>query len=248
MAQVHAFNQRSQEHLRNVKEAAAKAKPAMHPVALVVMCVASLFIILAAAYTWWHNYELFSRGTSSKVVAGFPATLLDGTLVLLIPAAIWWFTSKTQKVVAGIAHVVLFIIVGFHTVLNNSLRTGEPLGDGMKAYLQVGIYASFLLVLGIWIVLIHLDSRVKQHSEEAKLNEETAMKAHELGMKAQQFELEQKEADLEFEMAKARALHIARMKAYGSEAVVEAFTEFEQQAAIIEARDIKGLLPKAERR
>jgi hypothetical protein len=248
MAQVYAFNQQSQEQLRNVKEAAAKAKTAMHPVALVVMCVASLFIILAAAYTWWHNYELFGRGTSSKVVAAFPATLLDGTLVLLIPAAIWWFTSKTQRVVAGLAHVVLFVIVGFHTVLNNSLRTGEPLSEGMRAYLQVGIYASFLLVLGIWILLIHLDSRVKQHTEEAKLNEETAMKAHTLGMKAHQFELEQKEADLEFEMAKARALHIARMKAYGSEEVVEAFTEYEQQAAIIEARDIKGLLPKAERR
>jgi hypothetical protein len=49
-------------------------------------------------------------------------------------------------------------------------------------------------------------------------------------------------------MAKARALHIARMKAYGSEEVVEAFTEYEQQAALHEARDIKGLLPKAERR
>lgn len=41
----------------------------------------------------------------------------------------------------------------------------------MKAYLQVGIYASFLLVLGIWILLIHFDSRVKQHEDEARLNE-----------------------------------------------------------------------------
>lgn len=245
MAKVFAFNQQSQDQLREVKEAVEKAKTTMHPVALVVMVIASVFILLAAAYTWYHNYELFSRGTSNKVVAGFPATLLDGSLVLLVPAAIFWFTSKTQRVVAALAEVVLFLIVGFHTVLNNSLRTGDPLGDGMKAYLQVGIYASFLLVLGIWILLIRLDSRVKQHEEEAKLNEEASAKAHALGVKATKFELEQKEADLEFEMAKARALHTARMKAYGSEEVVSAFTEYEQQAAMIEARDIKGLLPKA---
>lgn len=245
MAQVVAFNQQSQQQLKNVKDAVKQVKTKIHPVALVVMVVASIFILLAAGYTWWHNYELFSRGTSSKVVAGFPATLLDGTLVLLIPAAIFWFTSPTQRVVAGISHVLLFFIVGFHTVLNNSLHTGEPLGDGMKAYLQIGIYASFLLVLGIWILLIHLDSRVKQHGEEARLNEEAAQKAHELGVMATKFEIEQKEADLEFEIAKARALHNARMKAYGSEQVLDAFVEYEQQAALIEARDIKGLLPKA---
>jgi hypothetical protein len=118
----------------------------------------------------------------------------------------------------------------------------------MKAYLQVGIYASFLLVLGIWILLIHLDSRVKQHSDEAKLNEEAAARAHALGVKATKFELEQKEADLEFEMEKARALHIARMKAYGSQEVIEAFAQYEQEAALIEAREIKGLLPKAQSR
>lgn len=245
MAQVFAFNQQSQQQLKNVQQAVERAKTTTHPVAIVVMCLVGLFILLAAAYTWWHNYELFQRGTSSKVVAAFPATLLDGSLVLLIPAAIFWFTAPLQRIVAGISHVVLFLIVGFHTVLNNSLHTGEPLSDGMKTYLQVGIYASFLLVLGIWILLIHFDSRVKHHGEEAKLNEQAAIKAHQIGVKAKEFELEQQEADLEFEIAKARALHTARMKAYGSEEVVDAFTEYEQQAAIHEARDIKGLLPKA---
>ncbi len=245
MAQIFAFNKQSQQQVKEVQEAVKNAKTKMHPIAVVVMVIAAVFILLAAGYTWWHNYELFQRGTSSKIVAGFPATLLDGSLVLLIPAAIWWFTSPLQRTIAGISHVVLFFIVGFHTVLNNSLHTGEPLSDGMKSYLQVGIYTSFLLVLGIWILLIHFDSRVKQHEEEAKLNERAATKAHELGVKAKEFELEQKEADLEFEMAKARALHNARMKAYGSEEVVSAFVEYEQQAALIEARDIKGLLPKA---
>lgn len=248
MAQVVAFNQQSQQQLKNVKQAVEQAKTKAHPVAVVVMCIVGLFILLAAAYTWWHNYELFQRGTTSKIVAAFPATLLDGSLVLLIPAAIFWFTAPLQRLVAGISHVLLFLIVGFHTVLNNSLHTGEPLGDGMKTYLQVGIYASFLLVLGIWILLIHFDSRVKHHEEEAKLNEQASIKAHQIGVKAKEFELEQQEADLEFEIAKARALHTARMKAYGSEEVVEAFVEFEQQAALHEARDIKGLLPKADRR
>ena len=248
MAQVLAFNKQSQQQIKDVHEAVNSAKTKIHPIALVVMCVAALFIVLAAAYTWWHNYELFQRGTTSKIVAAFPATLLDGSLVLLIPAAIWWFVSPLQRTIAGISHVLLFLLVGFHTVLNNSLRTGEPLNDGMKAYLQVGIYASFLLVLGIWILLIHFDSRVKQHEDEARLNERAATKAHELGVKAKEFELEQTEADLEFEMAKARALHNARMKAYGSEEVVSAFVEYEQQAALLEARDIKGLLPKAESR
>ena len=149
------------------------------------------------------------------------------------------------RTVAGLAEIALFLIVGFHTILNNSLRTGDPLSDGMKAYLQVGIYASFLLVLGIWILLIRLDSRVKQHEDEARLNEEATTQAHALGVKAKKFELEQTEADLEFEMTKARSLHNARMKAYGSDEVLAAFIEYEQQAALIEARDIKGLLPKA---
>ena len=245
MAQILAFNKQSEQQIKNVHEAVSNAKTKMHPIGLVVMVIAALFILSAAAYTWWHNYQLFQRGTSSKIVAAFPATLLDGSLILLIPAAIWWFTSPLQRTIAGIAHVALFIIVGTHTVLNNSLHTGEPLGEGMKAYLQVGIYVSFLLVLGIWILLIHFDSRVKQHEEEAKLNEEAATKAHALGVKAKKFELEQTEADLEFEMTKARSLHTARMKAYGSEEVLAAFVEYEQQAALIEARDIKGLLPKA---
>ncbi len=248
MAQILAFNKQSQEQIKNVHEAVNNAKTKMHPIALVVMVIAALFILLAAGYTWWHNFQLFSRGTSSKVVAAFPATLLDGSLVLLIPAAIWWFTSPLQRTIAGISHVVLFIIVGTHTVLNNSLHTGEPLSDGMKAYLQVGIYVSFLLILAIWILLIHFDSRVKQHEDEAKLNERAAAKAHELGVKVKEFELEQNEANLEFEMAKARALHNARMKAYGSEDVIDAFVDYEQQAALIEAREIKGLLPKAESR
>ncbi len=245
MAQILAFNKQSEHQLRNVHEAVNQAKTKMHPIAIVVMCIAAIFILMAAGYTWWHNYQLFQRGTSSKIVAAFPATLLDGSLILLIPAAIWWFTSPLQRTIAGIAHVALFVIVGAHTVLNNSLHTGEPLSDGMKAYLQVGIYVSFLLILAIWILLIHFDSRVKQHEEEAKLNERAATKAHELGVKAKEFELEQSEANLEFEMAKARALHNARMKAYGSEEVVSAFVDYEQQAAMIEARDIKGLLPKA---
>ena len=248
MAQVLAFNKQSQEQLNEVHNSVESAKTKMHPIALVVMVIAALFILLAAAYTWWHNYQLFLRGSSSKIVAAFPATLLDGSLVLLIPAAIWWFTSPLQRTIAGIAHVVLFVIVGVHTVLNNSLHTGEPLSDGMKAYLQVGIYVSFLLILGIWILLIHFDSRVKQHEDEARLNERAAAKAHELGVKVKEFELEQNEANLEFEMAKARALHNARMKAYGSEDVIGAFVDYEQQAAMIEAREIKGLLPKAESR
>ncbi len=248
MAQILAFNKQSQQQLKDVHQAVNNAKTKLHPIAMVVMVIAALFILLAAGYTWWHNYQLFQRGTESKIVAAFPATLLDGSLVLLIPAAIWWFVSPLQRTIAGISHVALFLIVGVHTVLNNSLHTGEPLSDGMKAYLQVGIYASFLLVLGIWILLIHFDSRVKQHEEEAKLNERAAAKAHELGVKAKEFELEQTEANLEFEMAKARALHNARMKAYGSEDVIDAFVDYEQQAALIEAREIKGLLPKAESR
>ena len=99
MAQVLAFNKQSQQQIKDVHEAVKSAKTKMHPIALVVMCVAALFIVLAAGYTWWHNYELFSRGTSSKIVAAFPATLLDGSLVLLIPAAIWWFVSPLQRTI-----------------------------------------------------------------------------------------------------------------------------------------------------
>ncbi len=108
MAQILAFNKQSQQQLKDVHEAVNNAKTKMHPIALVVMVIAALFILLAAGYTWWHNYQLFQRGTSSKIIAAFPATLLDGSLVLLIPAAIWWFVSPLQRTIAGISHVVLF--------------------------------------------------------------------------------------------------------------------------------------------
>jgi hypothetical protein len=216
----------------------------MHPVALVVMALASLLIVAGAIFTGYHNTELYGRWTTSKLVAVIPAVLLDGSMLLLLVGFIFWFTDPKQKVVAALFNLTLFLIIGVNTSLNFSLNTGEALSGGMRLYLKIGLIVSFLLTLGAWMLIFHLDPIVKQHEEKAALNAEAQRTAHEMEVEQMQLELERQKAELEYQNGLAQAMHAARMKALGSTEVKNALVDFEKQQAINEAREIRGALPK----
>lgn len=216
----------------------------LHPVALVVIAGVSILIIAGALFTGYHNWELFSRGTSSQGVALIPPLLLDGSMVLLLLGFIFWFADKTQKIVAGLFNFILFVIVALNTSLNASLNTGRPLTSGLSLYLQWGLYGAFLFTLGAWMLIIHLDPLTRRQEEKSALGAETFRSAHEAEVETLTLELQRQQAELQYQAELARATHTARMKALGSEDVQSALLDFEKQQAVIEARQIRGLLPK----
>lgn len=244
MATVLAYQKHdtSSKVIEQLKKRVAEVSK-MHPVAKVVMALAALLIVAAAIYTGYHNYELYERVTTSSLVALVPPVLLDGSMLLLLAGFIFWFTDPTQKVIAGIFNVALFLIVGLNTSLNGSMNAGEPLSHGMTLYLHYGIVASFLLVLAGWMLIFHFDPIVKRNEERAKVNAEAQATAHETEMKQIEMKLEGSKGEVEFQLALQQAMHSARMKALDSEEVVEALVDLEKEHAINEARNIRGSLP-----
>lgn len=244
MATVLAYQKHdtSSKVIEQLKKRVAEVSK-MHPVAKVIMALAALLIVSAAIYTGYHNYELYGRVTTAPLVALVPPILLDGSMLLLLAGFIFWFTDPTQKVIAGIFNVILFVIVGLNTSLNGSMNAGESLGQGMALYLHYGIVASFLLVLAGWMLIFHFDPIVKRNEERAKVNAEAQATAHETEMKQIEMKLESSKGEVEFQLALQQAMHSARMKALDSEDVQGALVDLEKEHAINEARNIRGSLP-----
>lgn len=244
MATIHALNaqDKSSRVVEQVKKRVAELSK-MHPVAKLIMGAAALLIIASAIYTGYHNYELYRRITSSPLVAFVPPGLLDGSMLLLLGAFIFWFTEPTQKVIAGLFNVILFVIVGVNTSLNGSLTAGEQLSNAMRLYLEYGVIASFLLVLGAWMLIFHLDPIVKRNEERAKLNAEAQQAAHECEVAQMKMQLGEDKAELEYQLALKEAMHGARMKALKSEDVQDALIDLEKEQALLEAKNIRGSLP-----
>ena len=224
-------------------KARVKELSKLHPIAIVVIVLASLLIVAGAAFTGFHNYQLYNRITSAPLVALVPPILLDGSMILLLLGFIFWFTSPLQKVVAGLFNVALFIIVGINTSLNGSLNAGESLGTGMQLYLEYGVIASFLLTLAAWMLIFHLDPMVKRNEDRAKLNAEAQHNAHAIEIDQIKLQMEGDKAELEYRLALATAMHSARMKALDSEDIKDALVDLEKQHALIEAKNIRGSLP-----
>lgn len=245
MAQVVAFNNQAagNKAVEQVKKRVAELSK-LHPVALVAMTGASLLILAGAIFTAYHNWELYSRWTTSTLVAAIPPLLLDGSMILLLVSFIFWFTDSRQKIVAALFNLLLFVIVGINTSLNSSINSGDPLTDEMRLYLKIGLVASFLLVLGAWMLIFHLDPIVKRNEEKAVLNAEAQKTAHEMEVEQMKLELERQKAELEYQASLATSMHSARMKALGSSEVQNALVDFEKHQAILEAREIRGALPK----
>lgn len=251
MAQIVSFSQQTStsKAVDQVKKRVRELSK-LHPVALVVIVIASILILAGAVFTGYHNYELYRRITSSPLVALIPPLLLDGSMILLLAGFIFWFASPTQKIVAALFNIALFLIVGFNTSLNGTLNSGEALSEGMRLYLHYGMIAAFLFVLGGWMLIFHLDPIVKRNEERAKLNADAQQTAHEVEVDQFKLQMETDKAELEYQLTLAQAMHSARMKALDSEDVKEALIEWEKQNALIEAKNIRGTLPlpKAERR
>lgn len=244
MATIHALTAQDQgsKAIEQVKKRVGELST-LHSVAKLIMAAAACLIFAAAIYTGYHNYELYHRITSSGLIALVPPILLDGSMLLLLGGFIFWFTDPMQKVVAGLFNLLLFVIVGFNTSLNGSLTAGERLTAGMTLYLEYGVIASFLFVLGAWMLIFHLDPLVKRNEERAKLNAEAQQAAHECEVAQLRLQLGEDKAELEYQLALKGAMHGARMKALKSEDIQEALIDFEKENALIEARNIRGAVP-----
>jgi hypothetical protein len=244
MAQVYSFGSQNAANkvVEQVKKRVAELSK-MHPAAKLIMGLATFLIIAAAVYTGYHNYELYRRITSSPLVALVPPLLLDGSMLLLLGAFIFWFTDSTQKLLAGLFNLALFLIIGFNTSLNGSLESGEQLAGWMRLYLDYGIIASFLFVLGAWMLIFHLDPIIKRNEERAKLNAQAQQTAHEVEVEQMQLQMENDKAELQYQLKLSEAMHSARMKALDSEDVKDALIDWEKENALIEAKNIRGTLP-----
>ncbi len=122
--------------------------------------------------------------------------------------------------------------------------TLNTLTSGLHLYLQYGLYGAFLLTLGAWMLIIHLDPLTKRQEEKSALSAEALRSAHEAEVETLTLDLERQKAEIQYQTELAKATHTARMKALGSEDVQNALLDFEKQQAVIEARQIRGLLPK----
>ena len=168
---------------------------------------------------------------------------MDGSLLLIPAAFVFWFTDGTQKLIAGVFEVVLFIVVGINTALDGSYAPGEAVSDGARLYISVFVTVSFLLVLAGWLLILHNDPIIRQHEEMAAKTAEAVQLAHELEIERMKDGLNKQRADFDHQSALFGAMHSARMKALESDDVQQALVDYEKGLAIQEAQKIRGALP-----
>jgi hypothetical protein len=220
----------------------------VHPAAKVAWCVVGAFIFGAVFFTGWHNWSLFARGADTalgKNVAIIPALLLDGSLVLLLVLLLTYFKDSKQWAVAVFFNALLFIIIGVNTSLDYSMNTNEPLGDSMHAYLRWGVAWSFLATLAMWEIIIHLDPTHRMRMKKARLEMQAQESSNDAELQRIQLELAKLTDDLEYQKTLQTKMHNARMKAVRGEYVETALVDYEEAAAIAEARRIRSASPKA---
>lgn len=238
-AQPVSFQERAAENIRKKLGALAK----LNPMAKAVMVVAALFVIVAALYTGYHNWQLVNRLINNKALSLIPPVLMDGSLLLIPVAFFVWFTDGMQKFIAVAFEVILFVIVGINTVLNGSYATGQPLTEDGRLYVSAFITVAFLLVLAGWILIFHCDPIIKRHEEKAQKTAEAEQLSHDLVIEQMKNTISRQQADFEHQAKLFDAMHSARMKALESDDVQNALIDYEKGLAIAEAQRIRGALP-----
>lgn len=238
-AQQANFQDRATATIKKKLEALSK----LNPMAKAVMVLASIFVIVAALYTGFHNWQLVDRLINNKALALIPPVLMDGSLLLIPLAFFVWFTDGAQKLTAVIFEVALFIIVGINTVLNGSYSHGEPLTPEARLYVSAFITISFLLILAGWILIFHFDPIIKRHEEKASKTAEAEQLNHDLEIEKMKDSLNRQRSEFDHQAALFDAMHNARMKALESDDVQTALVDYEKGLAIAEAQRIRGSLP-----
>lgn len=236
------LSDRATENIKKKLEALSK----LNPMAKAVMVVASLFVIVAAVYTGYHNWQLVNRLINNKALSLIPPVLMDGSMLLIPLAFFVWFTDGTQKLIAIVFEIALFLIVGINTVLNGSYTTGQALTEDGRLYVSAFITISFLLVLAGWILIFHCDPIIKRHEEKAAKTAEAEQLAHDLQIEQMKNGISKERADFDHQTALFDAMHSARMKALQSDDVHTALLDYEKGLAIAEAQRIRGALPLQE--
>lgn len=234
-----SFEERATENIKKKLGALSK----LNPMAKAVMVVAALFIIVAALYTGFHNWQLVNRLINNKALSLIPPVLMDGSLLLIPLAFFVWFTDPMQKFIAIVFEIALFVIVGINTVLNGSYAPGQPLTDDGRLYVSIFITLAFLLVLAGWILIFHCDPIIKRHEEKTQKTAEAEQLAHDLQIEQMKSTINRQRADFDHQSKLFDVMNSARMKALESDDVQQALLDYEKGLAIAEAQQIRGSLP-----
>lgn len=234
-----------------LKEAQTRIKDFIgktHPAAKVAWFIVGAFIFSAVIFTGWHNWNLFARGATTdfgRSISIVPALLLDGSIVLLLVLLLTYFKDRLQWWVAVGFNVLLFLIIGYNTSIDYSLNASEPISATMQGYLSWGVAWSFLGTLALWEILIHLDPMHKMRMEKARLEMRALEASNDAELQRIELELVKLTDDLEYQKTLQTKMHNARMKAVKGEYVENALVDYEEAAAIAEARRIRSASPKA---
>lgn len=222
----------------NVRTFVSKA----HPAALVAWALVAILLVGAVAFTWYHNYRLFSRGLPEGMgwLAFAPPSLMDGSILLLLVLYLFWMRDGTQKIVALGFNLLLFVFVAVGTIIDYQLSTGEQVSGGLKTWLTIGLVASFLITLAGWEIIIHLDPVNRQRAKRGALELEAEESAFNLEMEHMRFQVEQANAELEFQRRLHGQMHARRMKAAEGEQVSAALDDFERGEGAVRAKEIRG--------
>jgi len=227
-----------------VKKDVEKFSGKTHPAAKLAWVAIGCFIVMAVLFTGYHNWQLYKRGMGGTGVgdalAIVPPILLDGGIIVLLVLLIWYFKDPTQWLVGVVFNILLFVIVIVNTSLNYSLNSGEAMSAELKIYLHWGVLGSFVLVLAMYEILIHVDPNHKRQQEKAKLAAQAQDDLHELEVKTIQHGIEEQKGEVQYSLALAEKMHTARMKAIESQSVDEALVDFEVREAIERAKQIRG--------
>jgi len=183
-----------------VKKDVEKFSGKTHPAAKLAWVAIGCFIVMAVLFTGYHNWQLYKRGMGGTGVgdalAIVPPILLDGGIIVLLVLLIWYFKDPTQWLVGVVFNILLFVIVIVNTSLNYSLNSGEAMSAELKIYLHWGVLGSFVLVLAMYEILIHVDPNHKRQQEKAKLAAQAQDDLHELEVKTIQHGIEEQKGEV----------------------------------------------------
>lgn len=213
-----------------------------HPAALLAWGLVAVLLVGAVAFTWYHNYRLFSRGLPDGMgwLAFAPPSLMDGSILLLLVLYLFWMRDGMQKLVALGFNLLLFVFVAVGTIIDYQMSTGEQISSGLRSWLTIGLVASFLITLAGWEIIIHLDPANRQRAKRGALELEAEESAFNLEMEHMRFQVEQANAELEFQRRLHAQMHARRMKAADGEQVSAALDDFERGEGAVRAKEIRG--------
>ena len=128
------------------------------------IALAGIMIAAGLAYTGIHNYNLFRKAlpADQAVFALIPVILLEGSIALFLVASFVWFSVGPQKTLATAFSWILFAIVGFNTLIDSTINTGNQIPSWLEIYATLMLPVTPVLVVAMWKIIIDSDPTKRQ--------------------------------------------------------------------------------------